>query len=116
MAGYTNLSKNAALTAIIATGKYISLHNADPGTTGVNEIVGAPYARVATTWGTVTAAAVTGSQVTLLLPNSVTIAFWGVWDALTGGNFWEGGPLPSSETYTGSGGSYLLTPTLTATG
>lgn len=106
---------NNALLEIVTTkaAKYISLHSASPGTTGANEISGGSYARQPTTWGTISAGAVTGSQVTINVPAGTTVVYWGIWDAATGGNYYDGGQLPSSQTYT-SAGTYLLTATLTA--
>lgn len=92
---------------------FISLHTASPGTTGANEVVGGSYARVSSTWGSISAASVTGSQVTINVPASTTITHWGLWDAGSGGNYYDGGALPASQTYA-SAGTYLLTPTLTA--
>jgi len=107
---------NAAGTEVITTlgGKYISLHSASPGTTGANEITGGTYARVATTWGAESGGVSVGSQVTINVPAGATIAFFGIWTALSGPTYVDGGALPASETYTGSGGSYLLTPTYSA--
>ena len=71
---------------------------------------------MATTWGSPAGAnpdSVTGSQVTINVPASTTIQFWGIWTAASGGTWCDGGALPSNETY-GSAGTYLLTPTLTA--
>jgi hypothetical protein len=115
--GYNNTSKDVALTAIGAAATFISLHSGDPSTTGANEITGGSpaYARVATTWGTAAASSMAGSQVTLNVPASTTISFWGVWTLVSSGTFYEGGALPANETYGGQG-TYLLTPTLTATG
>jgi hypothetical protein len=92
---------------------FISLHTASPGTTGANEVAGGTYARVATTWGAISAASVTGSQVTINVPAATTITHWGIWDAGSAGNYYDGGLLPASQTYS-SAGTYLLTPTLTA--
>ena len=110
---------NPVLTEIITTlgGKYISLHSASPGTTGANEISGGSpaYARIATTWGSLAGTnpdSVAGSQVTINVPASTTIQYWGIWTAATGGTYLDGGALPTNETY-GSQGTYLLTPTLT---
>jgi hypothetical protein len=106
---------NNALLEIVTTkgARYISLHTASPGTTGASEVTGGTYARVATTWGSIAAGSVTGSQVTINVPASTTIQYWGIWDAASGGNYYDGGALPAQETY-GSAGTYLLTPTLTA--
>ena len=116
MAGYNNTSKDAGLTAIGAAATWISLHTADPGTTGTSEVTGGTYARLQTTWGTAAASSMTGSQVTINVPASTTITYWGVWSAASGSTYYyEGGALPASQAYV-SAGTYLLTPTLTATG
>jgi hypothetical protein len=106
---------NYSLTQLTATklARYISLHTASPGTTGANEVAGGTYARVATTWGAIAGGSTTGSQVTINVPAGVTITHWGIWDAASAGNYYDGGPLPSSQTY-GTAGTYLLTPTWTA--
>ncbi len=116
MAGYNNTSKDVALTAVGAAATYISLHTADPGTTGTSEVSTGTYARVQTTWGTAAASSMTGSQVTINVPASTTITYWGVWTAVSGGTYYEGGALPASQAYGSGGGTYLHTPTLTATG
>lgn len=93
--------------------KFISLHTGNPGTTGANEVVGGSYIRVATTWGAISGGSVTGSQVTINVPSSTTISYWGLWDASTSGNYYDGGQLPTAVTYNVSG-TYLITVTLTA--
>ena len=116
MSSYSSTTElNASLTVIVTTqgGKYISLHTGSPGTTGANEVAGGSYVRQATAWGIVAAGSVSGSQVTINVPSSTTITYWGLWTAATGGTYLDGGALPASETY-GSAGTYLLTPTLTA--
>lgn len=112
---YNNTSKDVALDAIGAAATWISLHTADPGTTGANEVVGGAYARVQTTWAAAAASSKTGSQVTINVPAGATVTHWAAWSASSGGTEYEGGALPASETY-GGAGTYQLTPTLTATG
>ena len=109
--------KNAAVqSAITAGAKYLSLHTGDPAGTGANECAGGSYARVATVWSAPSAGSSTGAATLINVPPSTTITYWGVWDAASGGSFWEGGVLPVPETYPAAGGTYLLTPTLNATG
>lgn len=110
---FSNTGVDDALAGITAV--YISLHSASPGTTGANEIAGGSYGRVATTWSAPSGSAQAGSQVSLNVPASTTIAYFGVWTAASGGTYIGGGPLPNSETYTGAG-VYLLTPTLAGSG
>ena len=116
MSAYSSPTElNDAVTEIITTlgGKYISLHTGSPGTTGANEVSGGSYARVATTWGAVSAGSSTGTQVTINVPGSTTISYWGIWTAASSGTYVDGGILPAAQTY-GSSGTYLLTPTYTA--
>lgn len=113
---YSNDGKDIALDAIGAAAVYISVHTADPGATGANEVVGGSYARVATTWAAASAAAKSGSAVTLNIPAGTTITHFGLWTAVSGGTYVTGDVLPNSgETY-GSAGTYVATPTLNATG
>jgi hypothetical protein len=121
MAGFTNTAKNQALTALVSTGApanawtFFSLHTADPGTNGSNEVAGGGYARQQTTWGAAAGAQITGSTVTFNVPASTTIQFWGIWTLVSGGVYGFGEALPQNQTY-GSPGLYFLTVTLTATG
>lgn len=98
-------------------GTWISLHSASPGTTGANEINGGSpaYARVQTTWSASGGGSKSGSQVTLNVPASVTVAFFGIWSASSAATWIGGGSLPTSQPYVAQG-LYALTPTLTATG
>ncbi len=119
MSAYSSPAElDGALTEIGSTlgGKWISVHTGSPGTTGANEVTGGSYVRVATTWGTPAHSnpdSMAGAQVTLNIPSSTTITYWGLWTAVSGGTYIDGGPLPSSEIYSVAG-TYLLTPTLTA--
>lgn len=106
-------AENAAVGAIAAAATWISLHSADPGTTGASEITGGAYTREQTAWGSVSNSSVTGSAVTSDVPAGTTITYWGLWTAASAGTFHYGGQLPASETF-GSNGTYSLTPTLSA--
>lgn len=116
MSAFSNTANelNNVLFEIIATkgAVWISLHVASPGTIGSNEVTGGSYARVATSWGAIANGSVTGSQVTLQVPVT-TIVYWGLWDAVSGGGYYDGGPLPAAQTYAAPG-TFLLTPTLVA--
>lgn len=110
---YTVAAENAAVTGVKNLGGHISLHTADPGSTGTSEVTGGTYARVLTTWGAVAASAVTGSSVVINVPSGTTITHWGLWSVASGGTFIYGGTLPAPESF-GSNGTYSLTPTLSA--
>lgn len=101
---FTGTTFPAALTTV-----HVSLHTADPGDTGANEVTGGNYARIAvanagwtkTTGGTASATNVaditypsTGT-VTWSAPGGVTHV--GIWSASTAGNFLYGGALSSAK-------------------
>jgi hypothetical protein len=92
---------NAALDAILTTGTtyYLSLHSADPGTTGANEFAGGGYARQPITFAAA-ASAIKASSNAQTVPNAGTTAatHTGVWDAVTVGNYLCGQALTSSVT------------------
>lgn len=112
---YTAGARNAALDGVGAAGSWISLHTADPGTTGASEVPTGVYARKQTTWGAAASSSKTGSAVVIDVPASTTVSYWGLWTAVSGGTFFYGGSLPTPEAFS-SQGQYALTPTLTATG
>lgn len=122
MAGAPVATLNAALDAVGALGGWLSLHTADPGTTGAAELTGGSpaYARKQTAWGSAAGGVKTGSAQTLDIPSAKTIGWYGVWTAASGGTWITGGPLRNAantanitESYTEQG-QYALTPKLTA--
>jgi hypothetical protein len=110
---FTDAVKNAMLDLIDETGgtvsiTHISLHTADPGTDGSNEVTGGSYARIAVTWGV--AASGTKSNTGSLafqVPSGTTITHVGGWTALTSGTFRGGGSLGASQAFA-SAGSYTI--------
>lgn len=121
MAGFTATAKNEALNALNGVSPtssfiFLSLHTADPGTTGINEVAtGSGYNRQSVTWAAAAASQMAGNQVTFNVPSGTTIQFWGAWTAVSGGTYGFGEALPANQTY-GQPGLYFLTVTLTATG
>lgn len=103
-------TRNALVTAYIAQGTWISLHTADPGTTGTSEVTGGSpaYARKQTTWGTVGSSASVGSQVSIDAPAG-TYAWAGIWSAPTGGTFVD--KVAITSTVLGAQGVVQVTPT-----
>lgn len=96
----TAQAKENAAAGYVAQALYMSLHTADPGTTGANEVTGGnpPYARLAITW---TAGAVDGVYTGTLprmfdIPSGVTITHAGLWTAATGGTFLDANDLPDA--------------------
>lgn len=111
---FTNAAKEAGALAITALGNWISLHTADPGTTGASETSGGSpaYARKQTTWtGGASDGSVPGSQVTFDAAAG-TYTWMGIWSASTSGTF-VGGLQLSSPVTLGAQGQVLVTPTVT---
>jgi len=104
--GYTDAVKNAMLDLTDETGgsvpiEDISLHTADPGTDGSNEVTGGSYARVAVTWGAASGGVKSNSaQLVFNVPAGTTITHVGGWD---GSTFRGGGALSAPQEFATSG-------------
>lgn len=85
---------------------YISLHTGDPGGTGVNEVSGGSYARVAVNTGDANWSASNPGEAAnvAVVTFPAPTAAWGItthvgsWDAPSGGNFLEYGQLAVPKT------------------
>ena len=93
---------STASGATVATAStYISLHTADPTTTGASEATGGSpaYARKLVTWNAATFSAgietVTSAVSATFDVPAGTYAFFGIWDAATAGNYLMGGTCTS---------------------
>lgn len=80
----------------VVGGRYISLHTADPGVNGANEVSGGSYARQEVTWHDVGSDPTNRKNASVVqFPTATTawgnVAYFGVWDAATNGNFLGGG-------------------------
>ena len=96
--------KNELLDAVINAGSfavttvYVSLHTADPSTSGANEVTGGSYARQTASFGAASGGAGSNdAQVEFTLMPSCTITHVGLWDAVTAGNWLWGGALAASK-------------------
>jgi hypothetical protein len=100
------ISTTEANQALSTTGwSYVSLHTADPGTTGASEVTGGTYARIAVAWNSPSSGSVTNSgALSINLPASTTASYFGVWSASTAGTYYVGGALSPSVTTGGSAG------------
>lgn len=90
MAIATNAQKEATALGYTGNAPYASLHTADPGTTGTSEVTGGSpaYARKALTWtGGSSDGVVTTGSVDFDVPAGTTLAYAGLWTAITGGTF-----------------------------
>lgn len=103
MARASTTEENQALST--TSWSFVSLHTADPGTTGASEVSGGSYARVAVSWNSASGGSVTNSgALSINLPASTTAAYFGIWSASSAGTYYIGGALsPSITTGTSAG-------------
>lgn len=103
MARASTTEENQALST--SGWSFVSLHTADPGTTGASEVTGGSYARVAVSWNAASGGSVTNSgSLSINLPASTTAAYFGIWSASSAGTYYIGGALsPSVTTGTSAG-------------
>jgi hypothetical protein len=87
---------------------YVSLHTADPGETGDNEVTGGGYSRKAVTFNAPSGGSMTNAA-DVDFPNmpAATITHVGLWDAASAGNFLWGGALTASKT-TNAGDTFRI--------
>lgn len=103
----TNTMKNALATSYGQVIYRVSLHTADPGSTGASEVTGGSpaYARVAPPTITAPTTGLVTFQVSFNVPAGATVAGAGLWDS--SGNFLDGGTV-TSQTFA-TQGVYTLT-------
>jgi hypothetical protein len=97
---FSTFMANAILDQYLKNGTpKVSLHTADPGLAGANEVAGGGYARQAGTFGTAVAKATDNTNI-LAFTNmpAVTVTHVGIWDQVSSGNFLIGGPLTTPKT------------------
>lgn len=109
----TSTELNAAVDTQKARFTHVSLHTADPGSTGASEVSGGAYARQALTFGGSAGGVASATQVTFDVPAG-TYTHFGLWSAATAGTFRAGAALSPSQTL-GSTGQVKVTVTLTGT-
>jgi hypothetical protein len=106
---YSALGKNAMLNALGALAVKASLHTADPGANGANEVTGGDpaYAKKTCAWGTAGSGtmALDGSVV-FDVPAGTTVAFVGFWN--TAGSVFYGSADVTDEVFAAQG-TYTLT-------
>lgn len=123
MAGFSDFLENELLDHVLRNAAYTppatvyaSLHTADPGETGANEVTGGSYARKSMTFAAASggAAAISADLNFTGMP-AVTVTHMGIWDAVSGGNFLFGGQLSASKVV-GAGSTFsIATGNLTVT-
>jgi hypothetical protein len=105
-------AKDAMLTQLGTLIAYGSLHTADPGGTGANEVPisgSPPYARKAITWGTASAGSMsdTGADPVFDVPTGTTITHLGFSSAVTAGTAY--GEADITDEAFGAQGTYTVT-------
>lgn len=98
------LDKILSGTNFTTQATHISLHTADPGTSGTNELSGGSYARQSIAFNAAASGqADNAATITFDGPaSSQTVTHVGLWTAASGGTFLWKGSLTSSKTF-GSG-------------
>jgi len=109
MAIQTTGMRNALATAYETEATHAAIYTTVPGATAGTE-PGAPYARKPLTWGEPANGVVTATA-TFDVPAGATIVGGGIHDAVTAGNYLDGGPVTSQAFATA--GQYTLSLTFT---
>jgi hypothetical protein len=107
----SNNGKHVMLDALASAAGYVSLHTADPGTTGASEVTGGSpaYARKAQTWNAASGGALDNSNAPVFdVPAGTTVTHFGLWSAASAGTFYGGNALSASEAFAAQG-TYTLT-------
>ncbi len=90
---------------------FASLHTADPGRTGASEVSGSSYARQSVSFDA-PAAGVTDGTADVLFPivtgSQYIISRFGLWDAVTAGNFHDGAALTGGAKTIAVGSQFRL--------
>ena len=107
---YSIVGKNAMLDALSGLAVFVSLHEADPGESGINEISGGTpaYIRKAITWSAASGGSLDSSnQPEFDVGAGKTVAFVGFFSAESGGIFYGAADV-DDEVFTNQG-TYTLT-------
>jgi hypothetical protein len=109
MAGMSTTAANALLNTWGSTYHWVSLHTADPGTTGANEVNTSGYVRQSITWPAAASSQMvwTGS-ISFTISSALTVVYWGLWSASTSGTWGDGQVLGVARTF-GSAATLTLT-------
>lgn len=116
MAIAVTTTKNTMATYYGTLGTYIGLATGNPGSTATpsNEVTGGSpaYARIATTWGSASAGAITGSACTINTP-AATVTYILLGSSVSGNNMIDNASI-TSVVMSGQG-QIVVTPTYTQT-
>lgn len=102
-----NAAKNAMLDELGTLITHASLHTADPGTTGTDEVTGGTYTREAITWNAASGGALDNNANPVFdVPAGTTITWVGFWSDVAAGTFYGSGDI-TDEAFA-SAGQYTL--------
>lgn len=110
MAGIALAIRNQMLDDKFSGTLYLSLHTADPGDNGANEVATGVYGRQSVTFGNAASNGTKTASVcnaSFTVPAGTTVAFVGCWTAATSGTY-LGKVDVTDEAYTGQG-TYQVT-------
>ena len=100
---------NVMLNGLTAAATHVSLHTADPGSNGANEVSGSPYTRELAGWAAASGGtAVNSGSIVFDVPGSRTITHLGYFSASTAGTFYGSRALDTSQTFA-TAGTYTIT-------
>jgi hypothetical protein len=103
------LDKVFNATDFTVTTPYVSLHTADPGEDGSNEVTGGSYARQSGSFGAPSAGAIANdAQIQFTSMPACTVSHVGIWDAVSGGNFLWGGAVTGGSKTVNSGDTFQI--------
>jgi len=103
------LDKVFRATDFTVTTAYVSLHTADPGEDGSNEVTGGSYARQSASFDVAAGGATANSaQIQFTSMPACTVSHVGVWDAASGGNFLWGGAVTGGSKTVNSGDTFQI--------
>jgi hypothetical protein len=103
-------AKHVMLNHLGTLAVFASLHTADPGATGTNEVTGGSpaYARKAITWNAAASGNLDNNANPVFdVPAGTTVTHVGLWSAVTGGTFY--GSFDVTDEAFASQGTYTLT-------
>lgn len=96
-----------SMADVMKAGPWLSLHTANPGTTGASPVAG--VARVQTTWTSNGDGTITGTEVLFENVPAGTVTHVGQWDSSTGGTF-KGGEALDTPIVLNAPGDVKITP------
>lgn len=111
----TNTVLDAANNAITGLLGFASLHTADPGGTGANEVTGGGYTRIAAVWDPSSGAvAALDAPLNFVGPLGGPATHIGFWSAISAGAWRGGKALTGDQNFSASGQYTVAAVTLTA--